>query len=105
MADDKISIENFTSPGRVTRVDAAKFNEMKAAMLAVLPAALPGLTVEEIIRAVKPGLSEARFPGGSTAGWWVKAVQLDMEAKGFLARSKSSPLRHWLIGKGIPPDQ
>ena len=98
MADDKMTVENVNTPGRTSRVDAAKYAEMKAAMLAVLHAAPPGMQVAEIIAAVKPHLSGARFPGGSTAGWWVKAVQLDMEAKGFLARSKGSPLRHWLIG-------
>ena len=98
MADDKITVENVNSPGRTSRVDAAKYAGMKAAMLAVLPAAPPGMQVAEIIAAVKPHLSEEGFPGGSTAGWWVKAVQLDMEAKGFLARSTGSPLRHWLIG-------
>jgi hypothetical protein len=98
MADDKITVENVNTPGRVSRVDAAKYAEMRAAMAAVLPAAPPGMTVAEIIAAVKPQLSEARFPGGATAGWWVKAVQLDLEAKGLLARSKGSPLRHWLVG-------
>ena len=54
MADDKITVENVNSPGQTRRVDAAKYAEMKAAMLAVLPAALPRLTVAEIIAAVKP---------------------------------------------------
>ena len=98
MDDDKVTVQNVNSPGRSTRVDAAKYAEMKAAMLAVVPAAPPGLKVAEIIATVKPHLSEARFPGGATAGWWVKAVQLDMEAKGLLARSTGSPLRHWLLG-------
>ena len=98
MADDKISIENVTSPGKTYRVDAAKFAEMAAAMRAVLPSGPPGMKVADITLAVKPHLSEALFPAGATAGWWVKAVQLDMEAKGLLARSKASPLRHWLVG-------
>jgi hypothetical protein len=27
------------------------------------------------------------------AGWWLETVQLDLEAKGILARFKTSPLR------------
>jgi hypothetical protein len=32
------------------------------------------------------------FPGGEKAGWWVKAVQLDLEAKQVIARTPS-PVR------------
>jgi hypothetical protein len=32
-------------------------------------------------------------PGGVKAGWWVKAVQLDQEAKGALVREPTKPLR------------
>ena len=31
--------------------------------------------------------------GGGTAGWWVKAVQLDLEAKGIIRRAPKSPVR------------
>ena len=47
----------------------------------------------EIIEAVKPHLSETLFPGGETAGWWVKCVQLDLEAKGLLKRGVKGPVR------------
>lgn len=30
-------------------------------------------------------LPESLFPGGAKAGWWTKAVQLDLEAKGLIA--------------------
>jgi hypothetical protein len=33
------------------------------------------------------------FPGGAKAGWWAKTVQLDLEAKGIIAREKAKPLR------------
>src|SRR5690606_35044198 len=45
--DDKIEIENFTSPGRTYRVDRAKYEAMRDALLGVLPADAPGLTVAE----------------------------------------------------------
>ena len=38
---------------------------------------------------VKPGAHRAtHFRGGETAGWWVKCVQMDLEAKGVLKRGR-----------------
>jgi hypothetical protein len=90
---EKIEIENVVSPGRTYRVDADKFNAMKQAFLKVLPARSPGLTAEEIGKAVLPHLPHDLFPGGAKAGWWKKAVQLDLEAKHIAVREKTKPLR------------
>jgi hypothetical protein len=43
--------------------------------------------------AVVPHLPADLFPGGAKAGWWSKTVQLDLEAKGVIAREASRPLR------------
>lgn len=88
-----IEIENFTSPGSTYRVDAAKYEAMKSAVMAVLPAALPGMTVAELKTALLPQLSQDLFPGGEKAGWWLKAVQLHLEAKGVIRRENTKPLR------------
>ncbi len=93
MADDKIEVENVNTPGRTTRVNAAKYDAMREAYLRVLPAAAPGMTQSELMDAVKPHLPEALFPGGATSGWWVKTVQLDLEAKRLVAREQTRPLR------------
>ena len=93
---DKIEVQNVGQPGKTYRVDAAKFAEMRKAVLAVTPSEAPGLTPAQIIEAVKPHLSETLFPGGETAGWWVKCVQLDLEAKGILKRAPKAPVRVWL---------
>ena len=90
---DKIEIENFASPGRVYRVDREKYEAMRAALLSVLPKSPPGLTVAEAKAAVLPLLPEALFPGGDKAGWWLKAAQLDLEAKGVVRRETTKPLR------------
>ena len=90
---DKIEVQNVGQPGKTYRVDAAKFAAMRAAVLSVTPGAPPGLTPAQIIEAVKPHLSPALFPGGETAGWWVKCVQLDLEAKGVLKRAPKTPVR------------
>lgn len=95
---DKIEIENVSQPGKTYRVDAAKFAAMKTAVLDVVPAAPPGMTPAELIAAVRPGLPQDLFPGGDTAGWWVKAVQLDLEAKAILKRAPKPPVRLHRIG-------
>lgn len=90
---DKTTVQNVGQPGKTTRVDAAKYAEMRKAVLAVTPAEAPGLTPAALTLAVIPHLSAALFPGGKTAGWWVKCVQLDLEAKGILKRAPKSPVR------------
>ena len=92
---DKIEVENVGQPGKTYRVDATKYAEMRKALLTVTPAEPPGLTPAQIIEAVKPHLSATLFPGGETAGWWVKCVQLDLEAKGILKRAPKAPVRLW----------
>ena len=91
--DDKISVENVNVPGKTSRVNAAKYEAMKEAMFQVLPREEPGLTQAEIREAVIPQLPEELYPGGSTAGWWAKTVQLDLEAKGVVIRETTKPLR------------
>jgi hypothetical protein len=92
-SDDKIVVENVNVPGKTSRVNAAKYQAMKAAMLRVLPKEERGLTQSEIREVVIPHLPDDLFPGGSTAGWWAKTVQLDLEAKGTMVREATKPLR------------
>ena len=89
----RIAIENVISPGRVVQVDAAKYQAMKSAMLAVLPPKSPGITIADLTTRLLPRLSDEHFPGGAKAGWWLKAVQLDLEAKGIISSENSKPLR------------
>jgi hypothetical protein len=91
--DEKIEIENFTSPNWRGRVDRAKYEAMREALIAVLPASAPGLTVAQAKTRLLPCLPEALFPGGDKAGWWLKAAQLDLEAKGIIVRESSKPMR------------
>ncbi|MHA6298675.1 DUF6958 family protein [Devosia sp. CAU 1758] len=90
---EKIEIENVGQPGKIYRVDADKFTAMKAAVLAALPDEAPGMSVTDLIGAVRPKLPQDLFPGGEKAGWWVKAVQLDLEAKKVIARADKPPVR------------
>ncbi|TDQ64302.1 hypothetical protein ATL17_2319 [Maritalea mobilis] len=90
---DKVEVENVNTPGKITRVDAAKYNAMYKAMMQVLPHEAPGMVVKDVIAEAKKHLPDDLFPGGSTAGWWVKCVQLDLEAKKKIARAEKPPVR------------
>jgi hypothetical protein len=67
--DDRIEIENFTSPSHVQRVDRAKYEAMRDALIKVLPDRAPGLSVADAKAALLPLLPETLFPGGNKAGW------------------------------------
>jgi hypothetical protein len=92
MPDDKIEIENINKPGKSERVDRAKYQAMRKALLAALPEEAPGLTVPDAKEALLPLLPDELFPQGATAGWWLKAVQLDLEAKGVIKRAPRKPV-------------
>lgn len=91
--DKLIGIQNINVPGKTTRVNAAKYAAMRKALLKALPATPPGLTQAEMFAAVIPHLPDDLFPGGAKSGWWVKTVQLDLEAKHLISRTPGSPLR------------
>ena len=63
----QVEIENVGQPGKTYRVDAAKFAEMRRAVLACLPDAAPGVTPAALIEAVKPLLDQGLFSRGDTA--------------------------------------
>ena len=93
MSKRTILVENAVSPGRQTPVNAGKYEAMSKAYLAALPSDEPGATPAEIKAKLLPHLPEDLFPGGNTAGWWAKCVQLDLEAKGVIVRSPRPPVR------------
>lgn len=89
----KVAVQNVIRPdSKPMMLDAAKYNAMREAYLSVLPSSPPGLTPSEIGRQIAPVLSQDVFPGGEKAGWWAKAVQLDLEAKGLVKRT-TKPVR------------
>ncbi len=92
-ADDKVAIENFTSPNWRGRVDRSKYEAMRKALMAVLPESESGISIADAKAGLLPHLPDDLFPGGAKAGWWLKAVQLDLEARGVIARTETSSLR------------
>ena len=92
---ETIEVENVNHPGQTARVNALKYQAIRDLMLTHVPADPPGLTAAEIKDALHPHLPQDLFPGGKTLGWWTKTVQLDLEAKGRMARSATKPLRFY----------
>lgn len=90
---DKIEVSNVNTPGRTVRLDRDKFEDMRDALLQVLPLGAPGLSAAEAVEAVKPLLDQSLFPEGAKAMWWLKSVQLDLEEKGQIARENTKPMR------------
>ena len=88
----RIALENVNHPGDIREVDAEMYHAMKRAFLKILPKTSPGLTPAEIQQRLLAHLPADLFPGGAKAGWWTKAVQLDLEAKGLITREKTKPL-------------
>jgi hypothetical protein len=89
---ERVLVENVNHPGQTRRADATHYNAMRRALLKVLPRRSPGLDYAEMTRAVLPHLPADVFPGGARASWWLKTVQLDLEAKGMIARERTKPL-------------
>ncbi|HEV7249642.1 MAG TPA: hypothetical protein VGN93_21935 [Shinella sp.] len=94
---DKIEVENINTPGRTERLDRTKYMAMRAALLAALPDMAPGMTVAQAQEALLPHLSETDFPERQKAGWWMKAVQLDLEAKGIIKRAPKRPVQLYRV--------
>ena len=94
-AVERIEIRNVNHPDSVTTVEAAKYLAMKRALLAALPRSAPGRTITELKPRVLAKLPEDQCPGGARVGWWLKAVQLDLGARGEVERDGGSPLRFW----------
>lgn len=78
-------------------VDRERYQAMKKALLAALPRKAPGLTQSRMLDAVWPAVPRALFPTAGQAMWWVKCVQLDLEARGAVRRLPTVPLQ-WARG-------
>ncbi len=93
-----VAIENVNHPGSSTLVDVSMYDAVREAILQVLPRRSPGMTLADMADQVRPLLPEALFPEGAKAGWYTKAVQLDLEAKGLIERERVTPLRLHRVG-------
>lgn len=67
------------------RIDAARYNAMKAAILAVVPSNVDGITFASLPKLVEQRLDRDVFAGASIP-WYATTVKLDLEARGLIER-------------------
>lgn len=88
-----INARSVNVPGYSHRVRADMYEAMLRTMLKVLPHKAPGLTQAEMWDALVAAAPRNLFPSSGKVGWWMKTVQLDLEARRKLVREKTKPLR------------
>ena len=89
------TLEILTREGKPWRVNRAKYEAVRDALMQTLPDTAPGMSFAEMKAGVLPHLDHALFPGGDKLGWWLKSVQLDHEARGLILRNAGKPLRFY----------
>ncbi len=94
-AGRKVIVENVNVPGYTHAVDEAHYEGMKKVLLRVLPRDGPGLTQTEMWTNAAKVADKKLFPDRGKVGWWMKSVQLDLEAKGVIVRDKSAKPLRW----------
>lgn len=94
-SSEKITVQNINVPGYKSYVNAEKYTVMRGILLKVLPKRAPGITQAEMAEAVLPHLPRQLWPNGEKSMWWVKTVQLDLEAKGLVIRDSSVKPTRW----------
>jgi len=67
-------------------VTPEKYEPIRQAILASVPAREPGVTFRELVASVAAQVPRALFPKKGSLSWYTKVVQLDLEARGQLKR-------------------
>lgn len=67
-------------------VERAKYEEMRRALLRVIPRRREGVAFGELAGLVAEHLDEAVFPTPTKVMWWVTTVKQDLEARGEIER-------------------
>jgi hypothetical protein len=88
-----IVVGTVNDPAYSQRVDAEAYEAMRKTMMKVLPRKAPGLTQAEMWTALEKAAPKELFAGRWKVGWWMKTVQLDLEAKQIVVREDTKPLR------------
>ncbi len=67
-----------------------KYEAVREAILAMLPASEDGMTWTELAERIAPRLPESLFRHRGTVRWYARAVQIDLEAGGVIERIPGS---------------
>lgn len=91
--EDKVEVFNINKPGQSSFVQKDKYEEVKRVLKSMMPDRSPGLTQDEMAKLVIENVSTTVFEDRNRAGWWMKTVQLDLEARTVMIREKTTPLQ------------
>jgi hypothetical protein len=80
-----IATQNPGQGKKGPRIDAARYQAMKTAILKVVPATAEGVTFASLPALVAEQLPAETFRGASIP-WYATTVKLDLEARGLIAR-------------------
>ena len=64
------------------RIERAKYDAMRRALLKVIPRRKDGVAFGELAELVAPKLDRKAFPPEASVRWYVVAVKQDLEARG-----------------------
>ena len=79
------------------KVQKDSYDEVKSILKAHMPTQSPGMTQQEMIEMVVQKVSPEIFPEREKAGWWMKTVELDLEARGVVIWEETKPLRWYYL--------
>lgn len=99
-ADDRIETLNITPGSGGTRIDRAKYDAVRKAILKAVPARGEGIPFKALPAAVEENLPGGEIPGGGNTSWYTTTVKLDLEARGEIHRVPGSRPQRLLRGKG-----
>jgi hypothetical protein len=94
--DEKVLVETPTPGKQPTHIDKWKFDLVRAAILAVVPADEHGVEFNVLPQLVEEHISPDKLEDLGTVSWYTTTVKLDMEVKGEIERipgSKPQKLR------------
>jgi len=86
MSDDKITCHTPTPGKKPTRIDVWKYDCVRAAILAVVPAEGDGVAFKDLPGLVSAQLSDVHRADLGSVSWYAVSVKLHMETLGELER-------------------
>lgn len=102
IAQRDIVLARTPTPGKQpTPIRKEKYDAVREAIMAALPAKGAGLTIKELSHAVGAELPREMLPASGSAMWLTMTVKLDLECRGEIERvpgSKPQRLRRREIG-------
>jgi len=91
MAEARVQLRNPVKGKTGPSVDRAKYEMVLKEILAALPKAPPGITLEDLKREMVKRVGKRLRPGSHD--WWTMAAKLHLEATGEIKRTAAAPQR------------